>query len=382
MQNYSIYPVECGIKLRFGIMDKSDKMRQTVNISNYSQILMRLAHVRFKETDFDVPMSDKLFISDLKNAISATTDVPPFRQVLVCDGRTLEDTESLSISNIPETSVILVHEIPETFKVQVRGRAFSPFLLTISLSETVSNVKHRIEKERKIAHETQTLVAKGKVLQDDLSLAFYNIRPNTPLFVKIQEKTESAKLAHLIDRLFELMSDFLTANDSRRVEVSIEITKIIENPHLIAYAKIHPRTARLIDESRFMIEEFQYMTSDKLSRVILDLQDLAITQYESSPDGIRVLQELMEDMEKSDVRLETNIPTNLNYKPVISSTKLPACWGPFCRDDATEKEFAQQISVLKKMGFTDEKVMLKALTETAGNIPQAAKIIFNRFAHE
>ena len=340
---------------------------------------MHRTRVRFRDRTWSLNLPKESRVEDVKKSVSALANIPEFRITLIFAGKILEGTGTVTLT---EGATLVVTEIPEEFSVNVRGTGISPFDVKVALTDTVLDLKQKIEATTAVAPDAQVLVAKGAVLRDELTLAFYNMRPNLPIFVKTKSTAQTARLANLIERLFELMNDFITANDSRRAVVSEEISKLIEEPYLVAYAKIHSRTARLIDESRFLVEEFRYTANDRLSRAFWEMQDVAMAQYESSADGIRLLQEAMESEENEDILLEPKYPTNTDYKTEMLTEKLPACWGLFCFDDAGEKQFARQISVLKKMGFTDENQMLKALKETSGNVPQAAKIIFYKFSHE
>lgn len=340
---------------------------------------MHRTRVRFRDRTWYIELPKESRVEDVKKSVSSLANIPEFRITLVFDGKILDDAGTVALK---EGATLIVTEIPEEFSVNVRGTGITPFDIKVALTDTVLDVKQKIEAATSVVADAQVLVAKGAVLRDEFTLAFYNMRPNLPIFVKTKSTAGSTRLANLIEKLFELMNDFITANDSRRMAVSDEISKLIEEPYLVAYAKIHSRTARLIDESRFLVEEFRYTANDKLSRAFLEMQDVAMAQYESSADGIRLLQEAMESEENEDILLEPKYPTNTDYKTEMLTDKLPACWGFFRFDEAGEKQFARQISVLKKMGFTDENQMLKALKETSGNVPQAAKIIFYKFSHE
>jgi hypothetical protein len=77
-------------------------------------------------------------------------------------------------------------------------------------------------------------------------------------------------------------------------------------------------------------------------------------------------------------------PMNAGGERRISEHPLPVWWKldveriARCqreRQGPMKARFSRQIGVLKRMGFGDESVILTALTEAAGNVPRAAKLL-------
>ena len=339
-----------------------------------------LIHVRFKDKFLRVPCDPSAdSVSAVKSKIAVSLGIPEFRQILVFDGNVLTNTQSLASIGITNGSTIFLVEVPSNFRIEVRGPQGATFL-NVSATQTVADLKKQLEIESNVAADAQVLVGAGKVLSDELTLAHYGIRPGIPLFLRIRRQEKSTKLTSLNDHLFDLMNDFITVNEGRRSEISNEIAEIVQNPQLIAYAKIHLGAAKLVDEARFMLEEYQAMSSERLDRAIAGVQDLMMMQFEACANGAYLLREALErdDSDEEEVVQQTKT----DYEGGISAEELPTCWGLFDRYEQGEKEFARQISVLKKMGFRDENVMKKALREASGNVPQAAKLIFHKFSHE
>lgn len=339
-----------------------------------------LIHVRFKDKSLCVPCDASTdSVSAVKSKIALSAGIPEFRQILVFDGKVLANTQSLASIGITNGSKVFLVEVPSNFRIEVRGPHGVTFL-DVSATQTVADLKKQIEIEASVAADAQLLVGAGQILSDELTLAHYGIRPGVPLFLRIRRQEKNTRLTSLIDHLFDLMNDFITVSEGRQSEISNEIAEIVQNPQLIAYAKIHLGAAKLVDEARFMLEEYQAMSSERLDRAIAGVQDLMMLQFEACANGAYVMREALESDDSDEEEVVQQ--TKTDYEGGVSTEELPTCWGMFDRYEQGEKEFARQISVLKKMGFRDETLMKKALREASGNVPQAAKLIFHKFSHE
>ena len=336
-------------------------------------------HVRFKGKSFDIDVSSANTFSDIKTNVYRCTSVPPYQQILILRGEILDAEKPELFDELTRTPNLFLIENPAEFEINVRQDT-GIVALNVSPIHTVREVKKMLEFKLDILADTQILALNGLVLQDELTLSHYNIRPNTTLFLIIK-KARTARLMCLIDQLFDVMNDFITASEHRRSTLADEISKLVENPQIASYARIHKGTAKLIAEAKFMLEEHHFMSSERFDHAIAVLQDRSITQFEACATVAEMMQEAMNSDSSED---EDLFPQSTIIQPAtaIPTGPLPTCWGMFQQYEAREKEFAQQISVLKKMGFRDETIMNRALREASGNVPQAAKLIFHKFSHE
>lgn len=336
-------------------------------------------HVRFKGKSFDIDASSADTFSDIKTKVYHCTGVPTYQQILIFRGVVLDTGKPELFDELTRTPNLFLIENPAEFEINVRQDT-GIVAFNVSPIHTVREVKKMLELKLDILADTQVLALNGLVLQDELTLSHYNIRPNTTLFLSMK-KARTARLMCLIDQLFDVMNDFITASEHRRSTLADEISKLVENPQIASYARIHTGTAKLIAEAKFMLEEHHFMSSERFDHAIAVLQDRSITQFEACATIAEMMQEAMNIDSSED---EDLFPQSTVVQPAtaIPAGPLPTCWGMFQQYEAREKEFAQQISVLKKMGFRDETVMNRALREASGNVPQAAKLIFHKFSHE
>jgi hypothetical protein len=104
---------------------------------------------------------------------------------------------------------------------------------------------------------------------------------------------------------------------------------------------------------------------------------------EDSVTGMKTLQEFF--LSDNNVQM-LQFPLETKYERCISEEPLPAWWNPFERgvvffDDRKlrmKDRFRREITALKRLGFNDEAVILMALKQSAGNVPQAARILIGR----
>ena len=261
----------------------------------------------------------------------------------------------------------------------------------------------------------QHLVFRGTVLRDDLTLAYYNIDCSSKVYLVIIQprKMERPRPFVMATKLMRLTEELPEADSERYSEIIFEITQIIQDPIFLANARINPEVQTIISEAIEAMETTERPISRKTAEFIARNQDIFFDQFESSPDGLRVFQSILEDSE--DEPDQTPQTTHINYTPKIQTKALPNPWrnketifqdckslrvslpssppdlrsprrvpnkrpnnrSPILETDLRTK-FESQLTTLKLMGFKDENVILKALSETNGNVQKAARILQNQ----
>jgi hypothetical protein len=337
--------------------------------------------VRCESERYVLDISLTTSIATLKSMVTARHHFDPGLR-LVFDGRLLDSSSTLALSGITTGSLIVAIAPKTEVTLRIIPKSGMPFNFHVTLVTTVADLRSGVADCLSLRPDQLNMVHNGRVLEDGYSLGNYELFDNSAVYVVKCSTPARANPSQQIAGLRAMIARFVSAPAAQQRRLASEVADLISNPVLEAFARIDPGARLIVDDARLLVESAESADTAQMSQALAAVNDQMMTAFEATPAGMRLLWETVETENRKRTRpAAATIATRIAFEHCIAEEPLPIWWSTWAEGDrawrscTAQEQFSREIRALKRMGFDDESVILRALKETSGNVQRAAKLL-------